>query len=729
MKQHREECSGKLKIQCWKCRRYHDKDMFDEHFEACEYWYCRHCLTAILASERNKHQKACEDWHCAICYERMEKSQMDEHLLNCTMWRCSCCIKRFPRSVKDEHVDTCEYWLCKRCLTITLKTERDAHMQECKQWCCGRCRTTMLRSDRDQHLQTCESWRCFRCGNYYSSSTKAKHKIECAKALPARCTYCSKHGLHDDISKHEADCDVRVCPGCTHRLRVDTIQAHWEICTRVQCPGCLLIIDRNESHECLKQYCSICRKAFPRGGGDSHLTRCNGFKKIDAHCSNEKSDRAIRSILSQEFRFPLLEGCAKTLAIFLKHPRNTLIIDFECIRSGNGVLPLQVAIFDASEQQVVPATVIDHGITKLQLRNKISLSKFRQARGKFSPLAMIQKFYHGRDQDRTTGTSCHAIADLIKKHVDVSTIKNPTYRPPLPPTFQPANQFSFAQEHGPLKACITWGAHPVDVRCLNYILETAGAEDLFVPEWKYKDQPLGWYTTVRRQKKLDARTLSLQLSKLYGALFPEDRKLTLEAHDAGADVRMTIRLVKAYLLRALGMPLPGKIDSFFSSGDRSIKGCELDSEKFLELLEEATSGIASSQGVDDDENSQSDIDELLDEDDEDDEENEEDEDDEDDNDDEVPGEIPGDESIEELPIKLEEENLFEDQLCQNADFRSTLSAQNQNFLREDDVDLFVADAHAPGTLECSTSNDNPGVEELATPATRVAKRKRAAKSS
>ncbi|RYP42225.1 hypothetical protein DL767_000389 [Monosporascus sp. MG133] len=271
------------------------------------------------------------------------------------------------------------------------------------------------------------------------------------------------------------------------------------------------------------------------------------------------------------------------------------------------------------------------------------------------------------------------------------------------------------QEHGPLKACITWASNQIDIRCLNYILETAGAEDLLVPEWKFKDQPLGWYSTVRRQKKLDARTLSLGLGRLYGAFFPEDRKLTLKAHDAGADVTMTIRLVKAYLLRAFGMPLPGKIDSHYPSADTGAKGWELEAEKLLDLLEEATSGIASSEVVDDDENSQSNIDELLNE------------------DEKFLGDVPGDESVEELSIKLEEENLFEDHLGQNAEFLAKFLAkflrQNQNFLDEDDTDLFVADAHAMSTVEGSTSGDNKGLGEPTIPATKITKRKRAARTT
>ncbi|KAI1332068.1 hypothetical protein F5Y16DRAFT_421368 [Xylariaceae sp. FL0255] len=130
--------------------------------------------------------------------------------------------------------------------------------------------------------------------------------------------------------------------------------------------------------------------------------------------------------------------------------------------------------------------------------------------------------------------------------------------------------------------------------------------------------------------------------RLYGAFFPEDRRLTLDAHDAGVDVTMTIRLVKAYLLRAFNMPLPGKIDSHFSSADRGAKGWELDAEKLFDLLEKATPAIALSEVVDDNEISQSGIDKLL------------------DDDDESLEDIPDDESAEDLSIRLEQKNLLDD---------------------------------------------------------------------
>lgn len=135
-----------------------------------------------------------------------------------------------------------------------------------------------------------------------------------------------------------------------------------------------------------------------------------------------------------------------------------------------------------------------------------------------------------------------------------------------------------------------------------------------------------------------------------------------------------------------------------------------DAKKLLELLEEATSGIASSEVVDDDENSQSNIGELLNE------------------DEKFLGDIPGDESVEELSIKLEE-NLFEDHLGQNAGFLAVFLRQNRNFLGEDDTDLFVANAHAMNTIEDSTSGDNKGLGEPTTPATKITKGKRAARTT
>ena len=87
-------------------------------------------------------------------------------------------------------------------------------------------------------------------------------------------------------------------------------------------------------------------------------------------------------------------------------------------------------------------------------------------------------------------------------------------------------------------------------------------------------------------------------------MFPEDRKLTLGAHDAGVDVIMAYRLALAYLLQALDMPLPGKIDSFFTStADSSLSDWKIDDEKanaLLKRLQKAGSSMNMSHVASDD---------------------------------------------------------------------------------------------------------------------------------
>lgn len=69
----------------------------------------------------------------------------------------------------------------------------------------------------------------------------------------------------------------------------------------------------------------------------------------------------------------------------------------------------------------------------------------------------------------------------------------------------------------------------------------------------------------------------------------------MEAHDAGADVSMAYRLTIAYLRRALGMHLPGKIDSWLSPtvecGQSGWKICDEEAKDFLTRLQEAGVGI------------------------------------------------------------------------------------------------------------------------------------------
>jgi hypothetical protein len=104
--------------------------------------------------------------------------------------------------------------------------------------------------------------------------------------------------------------------------------------------------------------------------------------------------------------------------------------------------------------------------------------------------------------------------------------------------------------------------------------------------------------------RYNAKAFPLALAKVYGIVFPEDRKLALVAHDAGVDVIMTYWLASAYLLLNLDMPIPGKIDSFLhSTAEGNLSGWKINDEKanaLLKGLQEASSSTDVSQVVNDD---------------------------------------------------------------------------------------------------------------------------------
>ena len=69
---------------------------------------------------------------------------------------------------------------------------------------------------------------------------------------------------------------------------------------------------------------------------------------------------------------------------------------------------------------------------------------------------------------------------------------------------------------------------------------------------------------LRDQLGLESR-LDLGLSNLFRALFPDETRLLLLAHDADADVKMTIRVIEVYFQRVQGLNLQGKITQYLTS--------------------------------------------------------------------------------------------------------------------------------------------------------------------
>lgn len=77
------------------------------------------------------------------------------------------------------------------------------------------------------------------------------------------------------------------------------------------------------------------------------------------------------------------------------------------------------------------------------------------------------------------------------------------------------------------------------------------------------ERPFQWWTALRKELQLDARGLSHSLGCLYRLIFPEDEEIYSNWHDAGFDVRMTIRLIEFYLTRVSRKPAKGKLEFYF----------------------------------------------------------------------------------------------------------------------------------------------------------------------
>lgn len=112
---------------------------------------------------------------------------------------------------------------------------------------------------------------------------------------------------------------------------------------------------------------------------------------------------------------------------------------------------------------------------------------------------------------------------------------------------------------------ISWGSSNCDHECLRQILNEAQMEHLLPPILGYSAKPIAWWRDLRASLGFSGTDLSLRLSHLYWVVFPEDKAFALRAHDAGVDVIMAYRLVFTYLRKVLDLPLPGKLDSFFSA--------------------------------------------------------------------------------------------------------------------------------------------------------------------
>jgi hypothetical protein len=137
------------------------------------------------------------------------------------------------------------------------------------------------------------------------------------------------------------------------------------------------------------------------------------------------------------------------------------------------------------------------------------------------------------------------------------------------------------QKHGSLQVFPEWSQNYGDYRCLERGLRTTGKADLMPPQPNKSECPLAGWREFRTVSNLSSRSFPLALGRLHRITFPERLELSKHWHNAGADVIMTIQLIRAYFDRARNRPIEGKIMTYFPMSQKfpNLSGREEFSEE------------------------------------------------------------------------------------------------------------------------------------------------------
>lgn len=86
--------------------------------------------------------------------------------------------------------------------------------------------------------------------------------------------------------------------------------------------------------------------------------------------------------------------------------------------------------------------------------------------------------------------------------------------------------------------------------------------DLLPPQPTWEERPSSWWRLLKQHLGL-YKKLDLNLGRLFIGIFPHEQRLFSHAHEADADVEMTIHLINAYFERARGLDQPERITKYF----------------------------------------------------------------------------------------------------------------------------------------------------------------------
>ncbi|KAK0741664.1 hypothetical protein B0T21DRAFT_408523 [Apiosordaria backusii] len=403
------------------------------------------------------------------------------------------------------------------------------------------------------------------------------HCTRCQKDIPDITMY----GQGDDnatrkaIRAHQRQCHWKcnrcdqIIYGVQQRLRHDDpkkLKHLSENCYRLikeKCDACQHVVIAYESdsdrhgEEALQLAWEEHQKKCPKK--EVHAGGCGG-EPADRKHPPWRSDLPSK-VLNAATRFPTAPGLLPGLIHSLTAPKQVLLVDFEWLHIGSpapfypvGVaenrmtpLPIQIAVASATGEWIVPPTVINYGVTVGDLYQHCVNSVAENPRKIKGAHKTISRIYHTADatwtlQSKTHGMCWKEYGDRIE---------------------------AYADKHGVPVAFYSWGTTNTDLVMLKNGLSTVGKDHL-IPHTPIRKQPLWWWRELRDHLGIETAGMDLSQSYVYRSLYWDNKTLWANAHDAGADVNMMMRLMFVYFCQYLGIPIPGKT-RYDSSGFETAK--------------------------------------------------------------------------------------------------------------------------------------------------------------
>jgi hypothetical protein len=120
----------------------------------------------------------------------------------------------------------------------------------------------------------------------------------------------------------------------------------------------------------------------------------------------------------------------------------------------------------------------------------------------------------------------------------------------------------FDKARGKIETFLDWGITSSDYKCLHVGMMHTERTDLLPPQPKWEERPSCWWRLLKQRLGLHKK-LDLSLGPLFINMFPHEQRLYSHAHQADADVKMTIHLINTYLQRVLGSDPLERITKYF----------------------------------------------------------------------------------------------------------------------------------------------------------------------